>query len=376
MKYLKVKAILLLITAISILFITNSFGLNSLEQTAFVTTIGIDKQDDLFEATCSIIEKNANQTVSAKGRTLSEALGRIRLNSLKPNLSLCSSILFGQSVANEIPTLLTHFANSAIINPSINLVLSDSNAKNIIVNSSNSTENIGTTISNILNSKDKNNFNFSSANNALKNNLLVGSFILPVLNLGKPSEILIKENMPGEMFSVNTAFNKDLTSGTNNNNLSVTTLACFSNNKLQGFLTETETQTFFLLNTNSPTQSLFLDNLNENKLGADLKVISKTLSKNITGTSSTPKLFLKLSLTLSLKQLTENNQFPTITSLENSLKEDLLNLFEKAQTLDVDIFKIKENFVKFKNTEPNLTEIPNATLSQSVTINLITPKTA
>lgn len=376
MKYLKVKAILLLITAISILFITNSFGLNSLEQTAFVTTIGIDKQDDLFEATCSIIEKNANQTVSAKGRTLSEALGRIRLNSLKPNLSLCSSILFGQSVANEIPTLLTPFANSAIINPSINLVLSDSNAKNIIVNSSNSTENIGTTISNILNSKDKNNFNFSSANNALKNNLLVGSFILPVLNLGKPSEILIKENMPGEMFSVNTAFNKDLTSGTNNNNLSVTTLACFSNNKLQGFLTETETQTFFLLNTNSPTQSLFLDNLNENKLGADLKVISKTLSKNITGTSSTPKLFLKLSLTLSLKQLTENNQFPTITSLENSLKEDLLNLFEKAQTLDVDIFKIKENFVKFKNTEPNLTEIPNATLSQSVTINLITPKTA
>ena len=143
MKYIKVKAALFAIFALSLLFFGNDFSIIDIEKTAIITALGVDVEDDgkyLVTAQIAVPEssdvgaENKHVELSGTGVTVGAAVKKIGdVTGWFPHLSFCNLIVVGSKLAEDnIITVLDYFAKTLRMQDSAMVVLAENSAKDIL----------------------------------------------------------------------------------------------------------------------------------------------------------------------------------------------------------------------------------------------------
>ena len=106
MKFLRTYFLPIMIAFAMLLFFTHDFGLIDIEHTAIIVAMGVDKADDEYEVSTQIAipqattqnVSNDDSLISAKGKTIAEALDKIAVNTgWYPLFAFCNLIILGES---------------------------------------------------------------------------------------------------------------------------------------------------------------------------------------------------------------------------------------------------------------------------------------
>ncbi len=140
--FLRSKVILVLFFALLIYFFSNDFGLIDIEKAAIVTGIAVDRENDDFNVCMQVAVPKASVTtseneetvLSAKGKTVGEAIGKIGSDSgWFPKLSFCNIILFGEGVYNEdIISAVEYFTRSIRVQDSALICATEGKAEDVM----------------------------------------------------------------------------------------------------------------------------------------------------------------------------------------------------------------------------------------------------
>ncbi len=142
MKFLKSRIFLLLLCLIFVFFFSNDFGIISVEKTAIVVALGIDREDDEYLATVQVsvpqasteTTENTKAIISGTGKTIAGALNKIANETgwyLK--LSFCNLIIIGESMfSSNINDALDYCAKSLKITYSAIMAAADGKANELL----------------------------------------------------------------------------------------------------------------------------------------------------------------------------------------------------------------------------------------------------
>lgn len=106
MKFLRTYFLPIMIAFAMLLFFTHDFGLIDIEHTAIIVAMGVDKSDDEYEVSTQIAipqattqnVSNNDSLISAKGKTIAEALDKISVNTgWYPLFAFCNLIILGEN---------------------------------------------------------------------------------------------------------------------------------------------------------------------------------------------------------------------------------------------------------------------------------------
>lgn len=106
MKFLRTYFLPIMIAFAMLLFFTHDFGLIDIEHTAIIVAMGVDKSDDEYEISTQIAipqattqnVSNNDSLISAKGKTIAEALDKIAVNTgWYPLFAFCNLIILGEN---------------------------------------------------------------------------------------------------------------------------------------------------------------------------------------------------------------------------------------------------------------------------------------
>lgn len=106
MKFLRTYFLPIMIAFAMLLFFTHDFGLIDIEHTAIIVAMGVDKTDEEYEVSTQIAipqattqnVSNNDSLISAKGKTIAEALDKIAVNTgWYPLFAFCNLIILGES---------------------------------------------------------------------------------------------------------------------------------------------------------------------------------------------------------------------------------------------------------------------------------------
>ena len=106
MKFLRTYFLPIMIAFAMLLFFTHDFGLIDIEHTAIIVAMGVDKTDEEYEVSTKIAipqattqnVSNNDSLISAKGKTIAEALDKIAVNTgWYPLFAFCNLIILGES---------------------------------------------------------------------------------------------------------------------------------------------------------------------------------------------------------------------------------------------------------------------------------------
>lgn len=106
MKFLRTYFLPIMIAFAMLLFFTHDFGLIDIEHTAIIVAMGVDKTNDEYEVSTQIAipqattqnVSNNDSLISAKGKTIAEALDKIAVNTgWYPLFAFCNLIILGES---------------------------------------------------------------------------------------------------------------------------------------------------------------------------------------------------------------------------------------------------------------------------------------
>lgn len=109
MKFLRTYFLPIMIAFAMLLFFTHDFGLIDIEHTAIIVAMGVDKTDEEYEVSTQIAipqattqnVSNNDSLISAKGKTIAEALDKIAVNTgWYPLFAFCNLIILGESTLN------------------------------------------------------------------------------------------------------------------------------------------------------------------------------------------------------------------------------------------------------------------------------------
>ena len=109
MKFLRTYFLPIMIAFAMLLFFTHDFGLIDIEHTAIIVAMGVDKTDEEYEVSTKIAipqattqnVSNNDSLISAKGKTIAEALDKIAVNTgWYPLFAFCNLIILGESTLN------------------------------------------------------------------------------------------------------------------------------------------------------------------------------------------------------------------------------------------------------------------------------------
>ena len=106
MKFLRTYFLPIMIAFAMLLFFTHDFGLIDIEHTAIIVAMGVDKTDEEYEVSTQIAipqattqnVSNNDSLISAKGKTIAEALDKIAVNTgWYPLFAFCNLIILGEN---------------------------------------------------------------------------------------------------------------------------------------------------------------------------------------------------------------------------------------------------------------------------------------
>ena len=106
MKFLRTYFLPIMIAFAMLLFFTHDFGLIDIKHTAIIVAMGVDKTDEEYEVSTQIAipqattqnVSNNDSLISAKGKTIAEALDKIAVNTgWYPLFAFCNLIILGEN---------------------------------------------------------------------------------------------------------------------------------------------------------------------------------------------------------------------------------------------------------------------------------------
>lgn len=142
MNYKRSKIMFALFIVACLLFFTSDFQLIDVQKTAIIVALGVDLTDAEIEVTAQIAIPQAEDTqpsnrdaiISAKGKTLYQAINNIALNTgWYPKLSFCNLVVLGQDLikANYMPVVDYMLASYRIHNSTM-LACAENTAKEVL----------------------------------------------------------------------------------------------------------------------------------------------------------------------------------------------------------------------------------------------------
>ena len=385
-----IKYYLLICLALALTFFTNDFGLTDIQKTALVIAVGVDKEEENFIVTSQIAlpksEKEGENTQSAqivsKGKTVAEAFEQINAKTgWYPKLVFCQVVVLGESATKTNAfDCLNFFLRDEYLSDGCLLATCDGSAQEILTAKtpveelsalamqkvlSSHAERVGTVLPTTL--REFSALSFSESRSAY----------MPLLKAEPPQEINAKNQKEGgqvrdegnssEKEGKETQSNEQgqgdqkeqETKGSNENEkvFSASETALFYNGIRVGKLTAKETKTFSFFQ-NKLRLATYL--VQENSLEYALTVKRNSPKMRLTIKDSSAPI-LKISLTVTagildeanlqtIDETTDAGKIPNgvLPKAEETLRADLLALFEKTRALNCDIFKCKET-LKRKN---------------------------
>ncbi len=142
MKGIKNKILIFLLLSLVVFFFSNDFGLVSIENTAIITAVAIDYDNDEYKITAQIAVPEATDTntenlkaqLTARGSTVASAIKKIGDNSgWFPQLTFCNLIILGNGMTRfNVITVLDYFAKTLRVQDSAVVVLAEKEASELI----------------------------------------------------------------------------------------------------------------------------------------------------------------------------------------------------------------------------------------------------
>ena len=142
MKFLRTYFLPIMIAFAMLLFFTHDFGLIDIEHTAIIVAMGVDKTDEEYEISTQIAipqattqnVSNSDSLISAKGKTIAEALDKIAVNTgWYPLFAFCNLIILGENtLEGDIMDTVNFFIRTDRIPDSATICGCEGTAKDLL----------------------------------------------------------------------------------------------------------------------------------------------------------------------------------------------------------------------------------------------------
>lgn len=143
MKFLRTYFLPIMIAFAMLLFFTHDFGLIDIKHTAIIVAMGVDKTDEEYEVSTQIAipqattqnVSNNDSLISAKGKTIAEALDKIAVNTgWYPLFSFCNLIILGENaLSGNVMKIINYFIRTDRIPDSAALCACEGTAKKLLL---------------------------------------------------------------------------------------------------------------------------------------------------------------------------------------------------------------------------------------------------
>lgn len=144
MRFIRTYFLPILTAFAMLLFFTHDFGLIDIEHTAIIVALGVDKGDNgQYEISTQIAipqasaseNSNSESIISAKGKTIGEAIDKIAVNTgWYPLFSFCNLIVLGQNaLGGNVMDIMNFFIRTDRIPDSATLCVSEVPAKELLL---------------------------------------------------------------------------------------------------------------------------------------------------------------------------------------------------------------------------------------------------
>ena len=143
MKFLRTYFLPIMIAFAMLLFFTHDFGLIDIEHTAIIVAMGVDKTDEEYEISTKIAipqattqnVSNNDSLISAKGKTIAEALDKIAVNTgWYPLFAFCNLIILGENTLDgNIMDTVNYFIRTDRVPDSATVCACEGTAKELLL---------------------------------------------------------------------------------------------------------------------------------------------------------------------------------------------------------------------------------------------------
>lgn len=142
MKFLRTYFLPIIIVFAILLFFTHDFGLIDIEHTAIIVAMGVDKTDDEYEISTKIAipqattqnVSNSDSLISAKGKTIAEALDKVAINTgWYPLFAFCNLIILGENtLEGDVMDTVNFFIRTDRVPDSATVCACEGTAKDLL----------------------------------------------------------------------------------------------------------------------------------------------------------------------------------------------------------------------------------------------------
>lgn len=394
MRFIRTYFLPILIAFAMLLFFTHDFGLIDIEHTAVIVALGVDKGDNgQYEISTQIAipqasaseNSNSESIISAKGKTIGEAIDKIAVNTgWYPLFSFCNLIILGQNaLGGNVMDIINFFIRTDRIPDSATLCVSEVPAKELLLSNTPLDSVSSFAIQKIL---EQDYAKLDRIANVNVKNFVDGYYsksskgYLPLIKKvpsGDGDEAQAKggsneksggsggSSSGGSGGSGGSSSGGSGGSGGNSGSsdsevYDASTTIFFSKGIAAGTLSAEETLLFNLKNRNSIDTFVKLENMEINGQTTDLLVEIDETHKKYGFKFENDKPVYEVKLEAQCRIESANADFPVselfpsanapesvLRATEKKLTEIFENLYRKLQIADCDLFEIKNSLYKF-----------------------------
>lgn len=329
-----------------------------------ITTIGVDKDDDQYNISAlAVIPKassdvNANlETFEGKGKTITEALEKISLNTGKQiGLAHCDCIIMSKDIIQEnITIVLDFFIRTANLTTNASILATDNKAKDLVEVSKNSNNLFDLTLKDIVSNEEKSTMLSSITIESFYKSYFskACTFCIPILSIEKGDD---SNNSNSQGGKENSEEEKSQSSSSDSKNTKTIknekSIAILQQGKFVRTLTEDENFIYNLLSKNSDNFQVEIENINDEYTTMGLEVydqISKIGLPLYKIENNKPYVQYEVWLNVMLEEIhsTQNYSYASIDSLQNflskSAEKEILKTIEDKRKSTVETMQKEKN---------------------------------
>lgn len=388
MRFIRTYFLPILIAFAMLLFFTHDFGLIDIEHTAIIVAFGVDKDDNgQYEISTQIAipqasaseNSNSESIISAKGKTIGEAIDKIAVNTgWYPLFSFCNLIVLGQNaIGGNVMDIMNYFIRTDRIPDSATLCVSEVPAKELLLSNTPLDSVSSFAIQKIL---EQDYAKLDRIANVNVKNFVDGYYsksskgYLPLIKKvpsgdgdGAQAKGGSNEKSSGSSGSSSGGSSSGGSGGSGGGSGSsdsevydASTTVFFSKGIAAGTLSAEETLLFNLRNRKSIDTFVKLENMEIDGQKTDLLVEIDETHKKYGFKFENDKPVYEVKLEAQCRIVSANADFPVselfpsakapesvLRATEKKLTETFENLYRKLQIADCDLFEIKNSLYKF-----------------------------
>lgn len=388
MRFIRTYFLPILTAFAMLLFFTHDFGLIDIEHTAIIVAFGVDKDDNgQYEISTQIAipqasaseNSNSESIISAKGKTIGEAIDKIAVNTgWYPLFSFCNLIVLGQNaIGGNVMDIMNYFIRTDRIPDSATLCVSEVPAKELLLSNTPLDSVSSFAIQKIL---EQDYAKLDRIANVNVKNFVDGYYsksskgYLPLIKKvpsgdgdGAQAKGGSNEKSSGSSGSSSGGSSSGGSGGSGGGSGSsdsevydASTTVFFSKGIAAGTLSAEETLLFNLRNRKSIDTFVKLENMEIDGQKTDLLVEIDETHKKYGFKFENDKPVYEVKLEAQCRIVSANADFPVselfpsakapesvLRATEKKLTETFENLYRKLQIADCDLFEIKNSLYKF-----------------------------